>query len=172
MFTKYNGINLPKNYSGTKFKQSYEDTQMKTHRASVGNAMTNGVIRTSVSPSFQGALDKAVEKAEELIPSQRIDDAYSQSVDDAPLEECLTVETENEPTNAECDMVDACVMAHNPKKDSSSLNFFSELGFDKLLKNIGKDDLLLIALIILFAQEHLQESLDAIVILALLLLYH
>ena len=189
MFTKYNDINLPKNYSGTKFKQNIEDTKMKTHRAQDEMLITKGVVRTSVSPSFQSALDKTMQEANTVShsPSEEnslIDEntsAFSNeeagsTVNDSsnPLiashssNDCCDESTES-PSNEEkfarkntCDEKNTC----------SSINLLKDSGLSRLIEGINKDDILLIALIILFAQEHLDNSLDAIVILALLLLYH
>ena len=59
MFTKYTGIELPQNYSGSRFKQDIaEDTEMKTHRGQISTV--GGVVKSSVSPSFQSIIDIAV----------------------------------------------------------------------------------------------------------------
>ena len=166
MFTKYNGINLPKNYSGTKFKQPLEDTQMKTHRAKTDNSMSRGVIRTSVSPSFQGALDKVVETADTV-------DYTAQNDDDASFyEEISDAYAQNEVAACKNTTKEESVKLECENKEPTTHDLFNELGVSHLFENIHKDDLLLIALIVLFAQEHLQNSMDAIIILALLLLYH
>lgn len=183
MFTKYNGINLPNNYSGTKFKQPIEDTNMKTHRAQDERPITRGVVRTSVSPSFQGALDKAVEKAssENYAPVNEVFDSYvndplaTDTQDEGQFEkEAIDNEgtIDGERASDAEGTIDGTSISAPKKRDNSTFGLLNELGLGHLFESIHKDDLLLIALIILFAQEHLQDSLDAIVILALLLLYH
>ena len=52
MFTKYKGVQIPQNYSGSRFKVAELETEMKTHKPIPAYSST----RTSVSPTFQGAL--------------------------------------------------------------------------------------------------------------------
>ncbi len=201
MFTKYNGINLPKNYSGTKFKQPAEDTKMKTHRAQDEKPITKGVIRTSVSPSFQSALDKTMQEANAACDvsyslsedkgTSFTDEGLSLSVSD-DNNSFLTEGDENASNMAEeydstndlsnipkekDDEAGVCMLGDTEKNtckeknDYFPLSLLKESGLGRLIEGVNKDDLLLIALIVLFARENLDTSLDAIVILALLLLY-
>lgn len=58
MFTKYTGIEVPQNYSGSRFKKEVEKTEMKTHRGQISSSDSG--IKASVSPSFQEVIDNAV----------------------------------------------------------------------------------------------------------------
>lgn len=49
MFSKYSNVEVPKNYSGNRFKHNYElQTETKTHVAS-----TYSATKSSVSPAYQ-----------------------------------------------------------------------------------------------------------------------
>ena len=178
MFTKYNGINLPNNYSGTKFRQPIEDTTMKTHRALDEKVIQKGVVRTSVSPTFQNALNSTIQEAREIesfsddehaLP--HIDNSASSSFfEEEVCESTAICEDNNDYPSSQFDS--KCDIGDKNDKEAHPLNLLKESGLGKLIDNLNKDDILLIALIVIFAQEHSANSLDAIVILALLLLYH
>lgn len=148
MFTKYSGINVPKNYSGNRFKESI-DTEMKTHKAE-GVHISTPIKKSSSPQSFQSIIDKAVEPDTtnadyyEEIPgeNEEISDPVSineYDVEEAPLPEPIT-----------------------PAK---------ELGLSTLLESLQEDDLLLIALILILAGNEGYENKELIITLALLLLY-
>lgn len=150
MFTKYNGIEIPKNYSGSRFK-SLSDVEMKTHKATVSSPPMQE-IKSSASPSFQEVIDKTVSELKETDENIEISEPLTQ-ISDTPA--CISVDEES-----------------NGASFPQEKALHRELGILKLLDKVKQDDLLLIALIILFASDSSENSLDAVVILALLLLYH
>ena len=148
MFTKYTGIELPQNYSGSRFKQDIaEDTEMKTHRGQISTV--GGVVKSSVSPSFQSIIDNAV-----------ADNQATEDFSDAVSHE--SEEIECNPT-VECNTVDTVSGATEKTTVEATLKRF--------LDTIGKDEMLLLSLLLLFASDNQECSLDGIIIIALLLLY-
>ena len=144
MFTKYNSVEIPQNYSGNRFKNLGE-TEMKTHRAAL-TSVQQSPVKSSTSPTFQEVIDKTMNDVEEV---------EADSLD-------ISSESELSYTPQQLDETP------NTAKDTST-NEFSLAGF---VDKISKDDLLLIALIILFASDSSVSSYDTVIILALLLLYH
>ena len=51
MFTRYKGSGIPENYSGVRFREAAQHTEMKTHKPSPSYTST----KTSVSPMFRSA---------------------------------------------------------------------------------------------------------------------
>lgn len=144
MFTKYNSVEIPQNYSGNRFK-NFGETEMKTHRA-VSTPVQQSPIKSSTSPTFQEVIDKTMNDAKE-VESDLLDISSKEEASYAPQ---LSDDTPN-------------------ATDDDATNEFSLARF---VEKISKDDLLLIALIILFASDSSVSSYDTVIILALLLLYH
>lgn len=152
MFTKYTGVNIPQNYSGNRFHSPLEDTKTTVHKATDSPPVFSKV-RTSVSPSFQEVIDKTVIE-------NNTDENYIQADNTLSNEEEYECETCNvEPEESKDEQ---CGNVHLEKENS----------LIQLINSVGKDDLLLIALIVLLSSDKDANSIDAIVILALLLLYH
>ena len=149
MFTKYNNINVPKNYGGSRFQPSTNDTEMKTHRAEEIHQSVNK-IKTSVSPYFQS--------------TQNSDKNPSFSDDENDFLELNDTETE--------ETINTPVTKIEKSEKVSPLNFSGFKELTKLFKGVNNDDLLLLALILLFATDKGENSLDTLFILAFLLLYH
>ena len=84
MFTKYNGIVVPQNYNGNRFQKQHLETEMKTHKATEIQSVS--LPKTSVSPSFQSLLDKAVsEEDTSAVPVQ--EETSSVEAEDSAVEE-------------------------------------------------------------------------------------
>lgn len=167
MFTKYTDIDLPKNYSGSRFKQSLADTRMKTHRAQDISASAPS-IKTAVSPSFQDIIDKTAKAA---AVDEQPEEIY---VNNDIIEEITDQEAEKSDEKAEDAFNSLPIEAqprHNEESNNDFFSLFKASGLGKLLSNKSKDDFLLIALIALLASDGSGDNLDAIVLLALLLLY-
>ncbi|MBO5262184.1 MAG: hypothetical protein J6B45_03970 [Clostridia bacterium] len=151
MFTKYNNLNIPKNYSGNRFKQPTQDMGMKTHRAQ--ETAPKSMVKTSVSPYAHEIFEqshKSVEETEELIYNDQLEtneEKISEEIIHTPLEK-----TENCDSNI---------------KDKP----LAEKGITHIFDNIKNDDLLLLSLILLLAKDNTEGGFDAIAILALLLMY-
>lgn len=154
MFTKYNNINVPKNYSGSIFKQAPQDMGMKTHRAQdTAHTITN--VKTSVSPSFNEIVEHTYQGNEET-------EALSYK---EPFKSDESTEDFNEITDTP--------PAESEKSNSDAdCNISTYKGLSHLLESIKNDDLLLLALILLLAKDNTEESFDTLIILALLLMYH
>ena len=149
MFTKYNSVNIPKNYSGNRFRQDIDDTEMKTHRPS---SSTAAVTKTSVSPNFQNYLYNSYGTPKEDAPeNEEKNDTFQQN--DIEFSDTSTAKIEN-------------------NDEIAIVNTATESKVVQLLKSIKNDDLLLLALILLLANDSNESSFDAIAILALLLMYH
>ena len=153
MFTKYNNVNIPKNYSGNRFKQAGEDTEMKTHRAPVSNNVTGGV-KTSVSPFFQTQINS------DTVLSSEND--YNENGED----------NINDLTEEIAEAIDAPIDKATIDNSNTPLKSGEENKLLQLFKNVKNDDLLLLVLILLIANENSESSTEALVILALLLMYH
>lgn len=152
MFTKYTNVNVPKNYSGSRFSKPPE-TEMKTHRAQ--DASPSNTVKTSVSPYFHNtqeylsSTDKAIETDSIVNFAIHSDDDIT-NIDTASPESIQEEVYEDESTSVV----------------PSSITELS-----KILKNIKGDDILLLALILIFATDNGEGNPDILLILSLLLLY-
>ncbi len=192
MFTRYKGIDIPKNYSGNRFKMPIE-TEMKTHSGEI-----LGASRTSVSPSFNNSISSFQDNDEVENEGENIDfEASEQNSNyrqEAPyrseLEEGGYENTDkySEPYNFQENNYDdenraqvhqeidespspVCDIGDNNEKQRS--NFFKELSsvFNKLFKNSKSDDLLLLFITLLLANDKNENNSDAVILLLLVLLY-
>ena len=174
MFTKYTDINLPKNYSGSRFKQELTDTKMKTHRAqdiSTGKS----VIKSAMSPTFQDIIDKTVQESEEekldqSTVNEQVEEAYADSIEESTDTEQEVQDSFEEIYESNNELT-TVAPTHNSKSEADFFSLFKESGLGKLLSSAGRDDFLLIGLIALLASDGSGDNLDAIILLALLLLY-
>lgn len=74
MFTRYGNINIPKNYSGNRFRrEEVYETETKAHRPSQSTYSTGGT-KTTISPAFQEEIAKKREQ-------YSTDDKYAQTSD-------------------------------------------------------------------------------------------
>ena len=154
MFTKYNNISVPKNYSGNRFRQVSEDTETKMHRATVANVKPNEA-KTSVSPYFQAQLTNSLSLAQEEDDRNTKNEEFLDTVQE-DVEEFNDTPADK---SVEADI-------------SAPISNIAENKLMQLFKNVKNDDLLLLALILLFAKDNTENGTDALVILALLLMYH
>lgn len=191
MFTKY-GIDIPQNYSGNRFRRvNIYETETKTHRGP--NAFGGSSVRTTVSPTFKEDLDKrmlmdtandniTLTDDEELstqglvfpvTPYTRptsdntdtIIDATTDSTTEFTTEEKVTITEEVTTKKDEITDTDA-----GKTTFSSLLNEFKKSGIANILSKGKRDDLLIIALILLLASNG-ESNTDVILFLALLLLF-
>lgn len=157
MFTKYANVKLPENYSGSRFKHTTIDTEMKTHRPQ-DTSPSFTTVKTSVSPIFKSA------QAQE-------DEAVQSKLAEADKEQDL-VENENDLTEDTIETIYTPPEKTQKNDSNTAINTSSIKELSRVLEKIKSDDALLLALILLFAKDGGEGSLDALVILALLLLYH
>ena len=147
MFTRYSDIDIPKNYSGSRFKMSQiEDTTMKVHSSDM-----QGAVKSSVSPTYNEHLNQ-------FIPQ----DSYNYSQKSEEIANNVN-EVMNEDNYSENELTTF------PQEDKIAENNRSLLPTFDFLKNINSDDLLIILLIIVLASDKSALNNDIIIILALLL---
>lgn len=149
MFTRYSDIEIPQNYSGSRFsKQFAEDTTTKIHTSTI-----QGASKSSVSPSFE------MSRLGEAYQAPEADDNVEYFNDEAIFDD-ISDEDNNEFTASSVNKDE------NHSEISESLSQIT--GYLKRLKN---DDLLLIGLIAFLANENSVSNNDIIIILVLLLMY-
>ncbi len=156
MFTRYSNIEIPKNYSGNRFKKTIiEDTTMKTHE----NEM-QGAIKSSVSPTYSEHLyQNELDNSDISNHSDAVDNNISKEEDDRNIiENDINEDTENNQGDecANCDL----------EKEKSKLSLAPIFDY---LRDIKSDDMLLILLIIILASDRSAQNNDIIMLLALLL---
>lgn len=141
MYSKYSGFSIPQNYSGSRFSPASEP-QTKTHRGEVG-----GATRHAHSPTFvsQNA------EPEELYDEQ---DFIAQ---ENPLNDIVEMLTPNEPQEI-----------FSEEDTASDVN--NEPFIEKLFRSLDKDQLLILALIILLMTDGDEKNNDIVFLLAILLL--
>ena len=146
MYSRYSGIKLPQNYSGSRFVR---ETETKLHTAS-----TLSGVKSSHSPSFvTSSKASPLQKAESL------------SEDDCENEEPQNASVISNDTYADYDMQ----KKHDELSEvsSSSENCFS---IKSIFENISSEELLILGIILLIATDKDGLSDSALWILALLLL--
>ena len=156
MFTRYSDIDIPKNYSGSRFKKtSFEDTTMKTHENEMQSA-TN----TSVSPTFKERFSHSDYHANKLYQLEDNTEAISKEINPS-------VNKQN-PLLVEESFLEEKQVNYS----TNNSNIDSKLGINSIfdyLKDVKSDDLLIILLIILLASDKSSSNNDIIILLALLL---
>lgn len=159
MYTRYSGVDVPQNYSGSRFrKKIIEETEMKVHTSTA-----QGAVKSSVSPTFESQI-----KGEHLpITVSENDSDYSETVEDV---------AENDASGEEYTSLQYEVTKENDDREQnigrSILNDLNLSSITEYLKSIKGEDLLLIALIIFLASDKDVSNNDIIILLALLLIYH
>ena len=151
MFTRYKGIEIPQNYSGSRFKSEAPITETKTHKPSPSFA-----TRTSISPSF-----------ERIIAPQDVNEELEIDVD-LTNDTNTDIEYEDTISNSSLRFEDVEEKCESDKK--SLLDEFKPLIF-KTIKNVNHEDLLLLSLVILLMSEGSENSSELIIPLLFLFLY-
>ena len=157
MFTRYNGITLPQNYSGNRFKAYPNDTETKTHKPQEMLPLAQNV-RTSVSPSFR-----------DVTRETPVQDDFPEEIYEEPLFD----DEENTPLREENEEI-----IHTPPRENQceasneAPHPVGKIGLEHLFGNLQSDDILLLTLIFILAKDSSAQSPDAILILALLLFLH
>lgn len=170
MFTRYKGIDVPQNYSGSRFKSEPPNTEMKTHKPTPIYSPT----KTSISPSFERARNHGYQNVVEgQIANESIDNVsdFNDFQEENYSLENEYFEPESKPLgNGDSNQEDEDKCEQKQQKEG----VFDELKplINKFLKNINSEDLLLLSLIILLFGEGNEESSDLIIPLLCLFLYH
>lgn len=157
MFSKYSSIEVPQNYSGSRFRKSQEiKTETKTHPATDYSA-----TKSSVSPTYKDRTESCTEAQNDYCESPSPCDDCTESYSCCDCEsDCI----DSEDTSYSCeDENKSC-----ERKDDTKQGFL--LG--DMLANINKEDLLLICLIIFLSADGGISNNDIIILLSLILAYH
>ena len=141
MYTRHIGLNIPKNYSGSRFSKSEDNLPVKEHRPSYTEA-----VRSAHSPSYSEEIARVTESPTEEISEPTSEIFYGENEDEEPS------------VCTECD------------KNTDTLLPFS-LPIKEILNGIDKEELLLIGLILLIASEKDNDNNIILTLLSLLLLY-
>ena len=159
MFTRYSEIDIPKNYSGNRFKKtSFEDTTMKTHENEMQSA-TN----TSVSPTFKERFNHNDYHANKFYQTEDNTETVSNEINQSINEQNSLIVDDKDNSFLEEKQVNY---------STNNSNIDSKLGINSIfdyLKDVKSDDLLIILLIILLASDKSSSNNDVIILLALLL---
>ena len=158
MFTRYSDIDVPKNYSGNRFKKSsFEDTTMKTHESEMQSA-TN----TSVSPTFNERYNHIDYQTNKFQIQNKANDVNNEIYRNVNEQDYFA--TSNDNNNILEEKQVSC--RFNDSNKDSATGFGSIIDY---LKDIKSDDLLIILIIILLASDKSTSNNDIIILLALLL---
>lgn len=141
MYTRHTGINIPKNYSGSRFSKNEDPLPVKEHRPTYTDA-----IRSAHSPSYDEEISKIAEEADKEIHDTLNEATYEKK------------EEKNLPTSTEYE-----------KKTDTLLPF--SLPIKEIFSQINNEELLLIGLILLIASEKDNDNNVILTLLSLLLLY-
>ena len=158
MFTRYKGIDIPENYSGSRFKAPII-TETKTHKPTP--PMTYSGTKTSISPAFEDAL-----REQSVRPIEKLPQEFDQIFTEENIDEVTLYENEN--SNNEEEKISEKSEASN-KGDTSLLGEFGNL-FSQIFSKIKQDDLVIIGVILLLLSEKNEDN-YAILPLLILLLY-
>ena len=161
MFTKYKGVQIPQNYSGSRFKVDELETEMKTHKPTPSYSST----KTSVSPTFHNAINNKYDEENQKTHEYVYENEDSEEYFDDENEAMYAPQKEEKTNNEDCE---------NEKENKKGIGaFIDELKpfFNKLTSSISNEDLLLLGLILLLASEDSDEARGAILPLVLLFLY-
>lgn len=150
MFTRYNGIEIPQNYSGSRFKNEAPPTETKTHKPSLAIG-----TKTSISPSFESALRRQT--------------SNETKYDDEIIDEFIEA---NEP---ELDSGEDNSFFEEPEQnieipEKTLFNEFKPI-VSQIIKSVDQEDLLLLSLVFLLMSEGNESSGELIIPLLLLFLY-
>lgn len=147
MYSKYSGFSIPRNYGGSRFSTSSEP-QTKTHRGEVG-----GATRHAHSPSFVSHNEAPIE-------------SYEASGEEYEEELALQDEpSEDTPEEMVLDVPSETFLEQDSPDDTIEVSFI-----EKLFRSLDKDQLLILALIILLMTDGDVKNDDIVFLLAILLL--
>ena len=172
MFTRYKGISIPENYSGSRFKAAPE-TETKLHKPST--PIYSGT-KTSISPTFEEAIrqSKAVQYetvVENLENDNIISDSEEHFIENSETKE-VNLESSNDDEASE--LTDTYKESTTNQESTSGdgvLGEFSKL-FGKLSSGLKSENLLILAVILLIFSENTSDDNALILPLLALLLYN
>ena len=172
MYTRYKGISIPENYSGTRFVQ--ENPLSYPNDTNINKGVSESV-KTSVSPKYKEEIERRLhssfEEAENNQAEEENKEEWSVSYEKSDTDEGIYDKNreggENEATPANSIQDEAS--SKEPQRQA-----IKEIGasLSKLFSPKQSDDFLLLMLCLLIFNENAEGSVDILVILMLLLLYH
>lgn len=148
MFTRYNEITVPKNYSGTRFTEN--DIETKTHRGSIVGGSS------SIPPSNPKSYEENFDTPPNI---SSVPEESSPVIDEG---EIFDEENENY-------IEEASPKAGKAFEGTDILSEFKS-GLNGLFSHLSKDDLLLVGLILLLSDKGGEDSFSLMLMLSLLLL--
>ena len=158
MYSRKDGISIPKNYNGVRFRSSDEPMPMKEHRP-----LYRQEVKTAHSPLYD------IEKTD-IPPTVSEESCFRTS--DSPIENNYSDSYLNDTANeAECDASENTSLngTENEAEYCSLLNSF-KLPVSGILNLINREDALLLGLILLLASEQNSDNTLILTFLLLLLL--
>ena len=179
MYSKYI---VPENYSGVRFKAPIIETETKLHKPTPSYTST----RTSVSPTFQNAINARIAKEKEDKISEDVADFDKNNLslprgeedysDNDELSSSFSFEADNTVADNEEEIIDVTSKEEykNDEKKAGIGLFGKEFLpiLSKITSKISTEDLLLLSLILVFASEENGEAKDLLLPLLLLFLYN
>ena len=177
MYSKYT---VPENYSGVRFKAPIIETETKLHKPTPSYTST----RTSVSPTFQNAINARIskeiyEKTSEDVANFNENAPFSPSVEEDYLEN-KELSTESSFESKVDENIDEfpnerSEIDTNENEKRTGIGLFGKEFLpilSKITSKISTEDLLLLSLILVFASEENSEAKDLLLPLLLLFLYN
>lgn len=182
MFTRYNGMGIPENYSGVRFREAAQ-TEMKTHKPSPSYTST----RTSVSPMFASAQLQRHQPSPREESKYRPEAEYERSPEteyeyspegaveyhsNADGKSCSEEHCDSAHERASCkDTKENVAEKQRPLRASDVKETELSGLLAKIFKEIDSSDLILLAVIFLLLGGENERAKSSLLPLILLLLY-
>ena len=165
MFTRYSNIDIPKNYSGSRFKKApIEDTTMKIHESDFQNE-----VKTSVSPTYSNWVNSNKKLPFSEITDTSLEESLISGAENSEDNiEIVSKKTENSTDNNTVFREEDCIKDNVGQSLNQNKNFIINQITD-FLKSLKHDDLLLIILITFLASDKNSANNEIIIFLAILL---
>lgn len=169
MFTRYEGTNIPQNYSGSRFRSNEAPKEAVHSTQQMANA-----VKSSVSPTFENAISLSQELNRDIIFAPISDNDEDEPLSDEATTDVGDMEEVLDNEDISYSESEARSTPEKQPLDSpkSYLNQINTSSIGQFLKHLKSDDLLLISIIVILASEKALSSYDTIILLALLLVYH
>lgn len=168
MFTRYKGISIPENYSGSRFKAAPE-TETKLHKPST--PIYSGT-KTSISPTFEEAIRQQYEpEIEELDSESDTSNDTNLFTESSEIEEASLKALEADEASKLTDTYKESTTNQESTSGDGVLGEFSKL-FGKLSSGLKSENLLILAVILLIFSENNSDDNALILPLLALLLYN
>lgn len=155
MYSRYSGISIPQNYSGSRFAPISEPS-VKAHKPSLGGATKSAHSPSFVSSLYEESNNEAIKNSSEL--EEEIIEQEPKIEENSDEQEALTKEDD---VSCDKELCDTPVDARER---------FDLTKIKSVLAKFDKDALLILGLILLLMSDGDKNNDEIIAILALLLL--